>query len=347
MPIVATATAHLAEVLATLYPDRASAERVAGTAGMNRTRIAYDPRPLNHWTNILAEAQVQGRYDALIATALAQYPGHQPLRDAVDALALALQNAPPAGPLDFDWVEIPAGEFLLGSDPARDPLAYPSELPQQRITLPTFYIARVPVTVAQFAAFVESTGHQTTAEARGFCKVRSGSSWKKVTGATWRTPHGPTSGVQHKQDHPVTSVSWFDAAAFCQWAGVRLPSELEWEKAARGPDGRIFPWGDDPADARRSNFDRRIGDTTPVTRYPAGASPYGVLDLSGNAWEWTASRWRGDYSQPADAELAGDAARVVRGGSFADTLRAVRCAARIFEQPSSCVDVVGLRAVRF
>lgn len=147
MPTVATTTARLAEVLATLYPDRASAERVAGAAGMNRTRIADDPRPLNHWTHILAEAQVQGRYDALMAVVTGEYPNCPPLREAAADLAQAASDEPPAGPIDFDWVEIPAGEFLLGSDPVHDSLAYPSEQPQQRVTLPTFYIACVPVTV--------------------------------------------------------------------------------------------------------------------------------------------------------------------------------------------------------
>lgn len=342
----AAVMAQVSKVLAELYPDRASAERVASAAGMNRTRIAYDPRPLNHWTHILAEAQFQGRLDALIAVAMDEYPAFQPLLDAVAALGQVSGDELPAGPIAFDWVEIPAGEFLLGSDPTRDPQTYPSELPQQRVTLPLFYIARVPVTVAQFAAFVESSGHQSTAEARGFCKVRTGNSWKKVTGATWRAPHGPTSGVQTKQDHPVTSVSWYDAAAFCEWAGVRLPTEQEWEKTARGPDGRIFPWGNDPPDSQRCNFDLHIGDTTAVTRFLTGASPYGVLDLSGNAWEWTASRWRGNHGQPASQELAADAGRVVRGGSFADGQRLVRCAARIFEPAASCVDVVGFRVVR-
>lgn len=262
------------------------------------------------------------------------------------AVAQAAVDEPAAGPIPFDWVEIPEGEFLLGSDPTRDPLAYPSELPQQAVTLPVFFVARVPVTVAQFATFVADTGHQTTAEARGFCKVHTASTWKKVSGATWRTPHGPASSVQHKQDHPVTCVSWYDAAAFCQWAGVRLPTELEWEKAARGPVGRIFPWGDDPADAGQCNFGLHIGDTTPVTRYPTGASPYGVLDLSGNTWEWTASRWRADYSTPDEQQIAGDTGRVVRGGSFADGARSVRCATRIFDQPASCVDVFGFRVAR-
>lgn len=347
MPTIATATAQLAETLATLYPDHASANRITGAAGMNRTHIAYDPRPLNYWTHILAEAQAQGRYDALLLVVTGEYPAHQPLHDAAAALAAALIDERPAGPMAFDWVEIPAGEFLLGSDPTRDALAFPSEQPLQRLTLPTFFMARVPVTVAQFATFVERTGYQSTAELRGFCKARTGASWKKIAGATWRSPHGPASGVQHKQDHPVTSVSWHDANAFCQWAGVRLPTELEWEKAARGPDGRIFPWGDDDlSDIQRCNFGLYVGDTTPVTHYPAGASPYGVLDLLGNAWEWTASRWQGDYSPPAEPAPATDAGRVMRGGSFADGPRLVRCAARIFESAGSCLDVVGFRVVR-
>ena len=99
----------------------------------------------------------------------------------------------------------------------------------------------------------------------------------------------------------MVNVSWEDAQAFCQWAGVRLPSEAEWEKAARGTDGRIYPWGDQSPTKELCNFGGNIGDTTPVDRYPGGASPFGVLDMSGNVWEWTAQAEFAPYPyDPAD-----------------------------------------------
>ena len=137
-----------------------------------------------------------------------------------------------AGPIAFDWVTIPAGEFLMGSDKQKDKLAYDNETPQHTLNLPEYRIARVPVTVAQFAAFVGATGHKTTAEVQGSAWNWTGSEWKEIKGADWAHPRGPQSDVKAKQDHPVTCVSWHDALAFCKWAGVRLPSEAEWEKAA-------------------------------------------------------------------------------------------------------------------
>jgi formylglycine-generating enzyme required for sulfatase activity len=184
------------------------------------------------------------------------------------------------GPLRFDWVTIPADWFLMGSDPHRDKDAQEDEQPQHRVYLPTFQIARVPVTVEQFAAFVRATDHRTTAEEAG-------------REYTWFQPHGRGSQVgKDKAQHPVTCVSWDDAQAFCRWAKVRLPTEAEWEKAARGTDGQLFPWGDEPPDPEWCNFaDSQIHDTTPVGSYPRGASPYGVLDMTDNVWEWCSSLW--------------------------------------------------------
>lgn len=252
----------------------------------------------------------------------------------------------PQFPIEIDWVTIPAGEFTMGSDKAQDSMAYDDELPQHRFFLPEYRISRVPVTVAQFARFVRATDYRTTAEIEGSARNWTGSEWEDVKGAYWSAPRGAGSDVRQKQQHPVTCVSWRDAVAFCSWAGVRLPSEAEWEKAARGTDGRIWPWGNQPPDANLCNFEGAgIGDTTTVDRYPDGASPYGVLDMAGNMWEWTRSLWyqtRGllgigatEYAYPYKSEDGREdvnapdiLGRVLRGGSFSFSRNFVRCAYR-------------------
>lgn len=169
-------------------------------------------------------------------------------------------------PIEFDWVTIPAGEFLMGSAKQKDRLARDSELPQHKLFLPEYRIARVPVTNRQYKQFVEATQH------------RSPDHWEKG-----QIP-------PNKENHPVVYVTWHDVLAFCEWAKVRLPTEAEWEKAARGTDGRIYPWGNEVPDKNRCNFNNNVGDTTPVGNYPQGASRYGCLDMAGIVWEWTSSR---------------------------------------------------------
>jgi formylglycine-generating enzyme required for sulfatase activity len=180
------------------------------------------------------------------------------------------------------FVEIPAGPFLMGSDKAHDPDAYNDELPQHEVTLPLYFIGRYPVTVAQFRAFVEGGGSR---------------------------PDNPAS-FQGLANHPVVSVSWYEAQQYCDWLTERLrawpgtseplaslirsegwqvdvPSEAECEKVARGTDGRIYPWGNE-LDPDRANFrDTGINSISIVGCFPGGASPYGVEDMSGNVWEWT------------------------------------------------------------
>lgn len=255
----------------------------------------------------------------------------------------------------FDWVLIPAGAFLMGSDPAQDPDALDNELPQHRLYLPAYRLARTPATVAQFEAFVDATGYQTTAEQQGFAWTYNGVEWAKVEGAAWMHPRGPADHVQEKAQHPVTCISWHDAVAFCGWAGVRLPSEAEWEKGARGTDGRIYPWGTDLPDPARSNFGGHIGDTTSVGAYPGGASPYGLLDMAGNVREWLQTQW-GPYGEtpkydypydPTDGREEMTApqefCRCMREGSMFNSFRGVRSAYRHANQPGHADNVSGFR----
>jgi formylglycine-generating enzyme required for sulfatase activity len=250
-------------------------------------------------------------------------------------------------PLAIEWITIPAGEFLMGSDKKKDGRARDDETPQHKLYLPEYRIARVPVTVAQFAAFVQATGYRTTAEERGSAVVYTGSEWKDVKGANWSHPRGPQSDVRQKQDHPVTCVSWRDAQAFCQWAGVRLPTEAEWEKAARGTDGRIFPWGDDAPTKDHCNFAMNVKDTTPVGKYPRGASPYGVLDMAGNVWEWTSSLVKPYPYDAADGREDSEAggSRTLRGGSWDNSEIYVRCANRYRDHPDYGYGYFGFRVL--
>ncbi|MEZ4868350.1 MAG: SUMF1/EgtB/PvdO family nonheme iron enzyme [Caldilineaceae bacterium] len=225
--------------------------------------------------------------------------------------------------LNFDWVTIPAGEFWMGSDPAHDIHAFEDEQPQFKYYLPTYRITRVPITNAQYRLFVEATRH------------RSPTHW--IDG---QAPDGLDA-------HPVVNISWRDANAFCEWAGVRLPTEAEWEKAARGPDARIYPWGDEAPNSRYCNYDMQVGAPVAVGQYPAGASPYGVLDMVGNTWEWTASVWLDSYEnyarQIANSDLS-NLRRVLRGGGFRD-FEFVRCAARSWDLHTQRYLDLGFRVV--
>ena len=241
--------------------------------------------------------------------------------------------------LEPEMVLIPAGDFLMGSELARDRHAQDREQPQHSLYLPDYYIARTPITNAQYAAFVEATDH-------GFPEL-----WERG-----RPPRG-------KESHPVIWVSWHKAVAYCDWLSdvtgqpYRLPSEAEWEKAARGTDGCIYPWGDE-WDLERCNTERAgIGFTTPVGVYPGGASPYGLLDMAGNVWEWTCSLWGENWAEPdfrypydpgdgrEDREARNDVCRVVRGGSWDNNRRFARCAYRFRYIPDLWYDDLGFRVV--
>ncbi len=263
-------------------------------------------------------------------TALAQ-PSPEPVPTPAEEIAAPKKTATPEAPrgslsrmsgsmVEFEWVRIPAGAILMGSDKIRDNMARDDELPQHTLYLLEYHIARVPVTNAQYKRFVDATNH------------RAPSYW-----ADGRIPNG-------KENHPVVHVTWRDAMAFCQWAGVRLPTEAEWEKAARGADGRIYPWGNEPPNRERCNFRGNENGTTMVGSYPPGAN--GLYDMAGNVWEWTSSKYRAYPYEGNDGreDRVGDGARTLRGGSWLNLELDVRCAARNFYNPNG-LDTLGFRVV--
>ena len=207
---------------------------------------------------------------------------------------------------------------------------YEDEVPRRKVTLPDYRIARVPTTNAQYLLFVQATGH------------RSPKHWEEN-----RPPKG-------KEGHPVVRVSWHDAMAYCDWLSqvtgqrITLPSEAEWEKAARGDgDAREFPWGDTFDVTRCNSGDLGLGDTTPVGIFLEVASPYGLLDLSGNVLEWTRSVYKSYPYDPRDGREnpEGGSARVGRGGSFHSNQRHVRCASRFRPAPGRVHFSVGFRVM--
>jgi formylglycine-generating enzyme required for sulfatase activity/energy-coupling factor transporter ATP-binding protein EcfA2 len=238
-----------------------------------------------------------------------------------------------------EWNEIPAGEFWMGTSEQRiaallsrfggEQAWYESESPQRRVRVPVYAISRVPITNAQYRLFTEATGHPPPGH--------------------WEAG-GPPKGIE---SHPVVYVSWHDALAYCRWLGqmtgkgIALPSEAQWEKAARGhQDQREFPWGDAFEATRCNSAYLRLGNTTPVGIFPEGASPYGVLDMSGNVWEWCQTKWQGNYQAYADDnDPEGDAPRVLRGGAFDGYQGDVRCAYRYGGDPHGRDYSVGFRVV--
>ena len=187
-----------------------------------------------------------------------------------------------------EMVFVPAGQFTMGDRDQSD--NYPHQ-----VTLSGFYIYKDLVTVAQYGKFCSATGH--------------------------KMPEAPSWGWN--EDHPIVNVSWNDAQAYCQWAGVRLPTEAEWEKAARGTDGRQYPWGDAFDSSRLQCSKSATGDaksTAPVGSFPSGASPYGALDMAGNVLEWCADWYDQDYTKKSNltnpsGPKSGNV-RVLRGGSW-------------------------------
>jgi formylglycine-generating enzyme required for sulfatase activity/serine/threonine protein kinase len=252
------------------------------------------------------------------------------------------------GWVDTEMVYVPAGEFLMGSIGA-DSIAADDEKPQHAVYLSDYWIGLTQVTNSMFARFVAATGYQTDAEMAGSAWTYdpSNRSWADTPGASWRSPFGSESNLNGLEEHPVVQVSWNDAVAYCQWAGKRLPTEAEWEKAARGVGGRAYPWGDEWDSGRVNSRETGRYASSVVGSYPFGASPYGALDMAGNVWEWV-SDWYSDsyYSETPYWNPTGPAegpGRVLRGGSWFDPRNDVRTSERYRGAPDGRVANFGFR----
>jgi formylglycine-generating enzyme required for sulfatase activity len=249
------------------------------------------------------------------------------------------------------FISIPSTPFLMGT-PERQLSAlakahggtresYREESPQRQVTLPPFQIARTPVTNALYAAYVAASGARPP--------------------LSWRAAQPPAS----LGDHPVTDVSWHEAQSFCAWlthtleqlgghdplalSGRRarfcLPSDAQWELAARGTDGRMFPWGDEWDQARANTREAGIGATRPAGSFPLGASPYGCVDVAGTVWEWTSSLDRPYPYEPQDGreDAGGAGRRILRGGCYANPHGYARCACRFRLPPAVSNEFLGFR----
>ena len=209
-------------------------------------------------------------------------------------------------------VLVPAGEFTMGN-----PTGDTDEQPAHQVYLDAFSIDRYEVSVGQYAAFLQATG------------VNSPSDWK-------------TMNQPSNQKRPVANIDWADAVAYCKWVGKRLPTEAEWEKAARGTDGRLYPWGNEAPTPLHANYGEtglnNHGESVPVGTLEEGKSPYGTYDMAGNVWEWVSDWYDHDYyknspsQNPTGPPMGGY--KVIRGGSWNSNPRALRSADRYWDPPS-------------
>ncbi len=291
--------------------------------------------------------------------------------DPDEVVVTVLENS--ASPEDFGkMIFIPEGPFTMGNTPDGYGRAYDvlhrhwttrdawAVHPGNPVSVKGFWIDRHEVTNQQFQAFVEATGAVTDAEKNGESWVFVDGEWRSVRGACWHAPEGPGSAIKGRMYHPVVHVSWFDANVYAMWAGKRLPTEVEWEKAARGTigadsngdgvgDGTRYPWGNS-WDGTKCNaddetaYDGRIdgyAGTAPVGSYPAGVSTHDLHDMAGNVWEWCDdfyAPYRSPHAPPTTGGL-----RVRRGGSWYSTFEDVRTAHRDSYTPEFSISTYGFR----
>ena len=275
------------------------------------------------------------------------------------ATTLTPSNTPPPSAGDtrvsladgMTMVYVPAGTFQMGT-PGGDANARANESPQHAVTLDGFWIDKTEITNQMFTRFVQKMNYKTDAEKFGNGTIynidQTGNPWIAAEpDVSWRHPHSLSDDISGLGNRPVVQVSWNDASAYCKWAGKRLPTEAEWEMAARGTEGRIYPWGNNAPNASLLNYDLQIGHLTDVGSYPEGASPYGALDMLGNAYEWVNDWYVSTYyatSPASNPQGPGPTGlKVIRGGAWNYGLNWTRTTSRSSLDPAYRGETQGFR----
>lgn len=308
-----------------------SEDEVVRETGVERLRAVSPRRRLLYARQVLERAQEQGPQSFLMVSAirsletcedpqvvellvklLKQYEGEEVLGARL-AAALGRKGKGDFADLlsGYDFVWVPPGEFLFGESSA------PPEKRLRRID--GFYLKRHLITRSEYLNFVEATGHPP--------------------------PQLPSEGnlADLGDTHPITGISWRDAVDYCEWLTWRLPTEEEWEKGARGVDGRTYPWGNQFDPSRCNTLESGLNAPTPVSRFPEGASPYGCLDMAGNVWEYTATVFQTEGADNIPRPRGVPVHHVLRGGSFHEDKRFARCAARMEDNPLYDLGPIGFR----
>jgi len=309
--------------------DQARCAALLGAMMRDLSRMGYQPKTPDYERTVKTAMRI---FDAKAANQI-------DIKTRIEAADALGQVGDPRLEED-NWVTIPAGTFRMGAQKQSkkgqnyDPEAWDEESPVHDVTLPPFRIGKFPVTVQEFDSFIKNGGYSARKYwAEGYGKFKAPVDWERQ---------------KQYPNRPVVSVSWFEAAAYCAWAGGRLPTEAEWERAARGPEGTRYPWGNQPPlDASRANYDNAIGHPTPVGLFPNGSTPEELCDMLGNVWEWC-SDWFGPYETGSQANPSGPKEgniKVLRGGSWSSIPRGVRVSYRGRSGPSSRGNGVGFRCV--
>jgi formylglycine-generating enzyme required for sulfatase activity len=306
--------------------DQARCAALLGAMMRDLSRMGYEPKTPDYARTVKA---VMGIFDAGEAEKI-------DLKTRIEAADALGQVGDPR--LDEDnWVEIPAGTFHMGAQKGNkkgrnyDPEADHDEGPVHEVTLRPYRIGRFPVTVQEFGAFITDGGYLARKHwVEGFGRFEEPMGWE-----------------QQKQypNRPVGGVSWFEAAAYCSWKGGRLPTEAEWERAARGPAGTRYAWGNDPLDASCANYQSVVGHPTPVGLFPKGTTAEGLCDILGNVWEWCQD-WLIPYVTEAQTNTTRPkkgAVKVVRGAAWNYSPDCVRVSFRAQAEQASRIPTFGFR----